>query len=321
MQHVTGAVLLVVGLGVHVTGVPLHVAHGFCGDSALEAEVEAAGHVGDIVVTGTDVAEAVVGVGGLTQTLGGGGVQAVVGEELGVVRVGRVYGEGAGGGGEAAEAFDPGADDLRYEVDIVVDVVATVHIEGVTAAGGRGGRDLTVVEVAAALEADEWLLAAAVGIGGTGQGAVFPDGIPVGVEAGDPLHVAAVGAGGIVALLGEIITIPGIDDVLLVVLVDRHQRALLAVDARHDGAAGFIAARLCRGTEASLEGQALIALFEHHVDDTADGVGTIDGRTAIQVDFDPLNGGHGDGVEVDGGAAHGGGTRHPLAVQQHQGAL
>ncbi|MNJ39060.1 hypothetical protein D3C77_339230 [compost metagenome] len=104
-------------------------------------------------------------------------------------------------------------------------------------------------------------------------------------------------------------------------LVDRHQRALLAVDARHDGAAGFIAARLGRGTEASLEGQALIALFEHHVDDTADGVGTIDGRAAVQVDFDPLNGGHGDGVQVDGGATHGGGTRDPLAVQQDQGAL
>ena len=159
LQHVTGAVLLVVGLGVHVAGVPLHVTDAFCGDCALEAEVHAAGGVGDIVVTGTDVAEAVVGVGGLTQTLGGGGVQAVVGEELGVVRVGRIDGEGAGGGGEAAEALDPGADDLRHEVHIVVDVVATVHIEGVTAAGGGGGRDLAVVEVAAVLEADEGLLA------------------------------------------------------------------------------------------------------------------------------------------------------------------
>ena len=104
-------------------------------------------------------------------------------------------------------------------------------------------------------------------------------------------------------------------------LVDRHQRTLLAVDACHDGAALLVTALFGRGTEATLEGQAFVALFEHHVDDTADGVGTIDGRAAVQVDFDPLNGGHGDGVQVDGGATHGGGTRDPLAVQQDQGAL
>ncbi|MNH17349.1 hypothetical protein D3C77_339240 [compost metagenome] len=76
-----------------------------------------------------------------------------------VFRVGRVYGEGTGGGGEATEALDPGADDLRHEVHGVVDVVATVHVQGVTAAGSRGGRDLAVVEVTAALEPDEGLLA------------------------------------------------------------------------------------------------------------------------------------------------------------------
>ncbi|MNF49051.1 hypothetical protein D3C84_303140 [compost metagenome] len=125
-------------------------------------------------------------------------------------------------------------------------MVATVNIQGVTAAGGGGGRDLTVVEVTAVLEADEGLLATAVGVGGARQRTVFPDGIAVGVEAGDPLHVAAVGAGRIVALLGQIIAIAGIDDVFLVVLVDRHQRAFLAIDASHDGAAGLIAARLGR---------------------------------------------------------------------------
>ena len=200
-------------------------------------------------------------------------------------------------------------------------MVATVHVQGVAAAGGRGGRDLAVVEVTAVLEPDEGGLTGAIGIGGAGQGAVFPDGVAVGVKTRDPLHVAAVGAGGVVALLGKIVPIATVDDVLLVVLVDRHQGALLAGHPCHDGAALLVAALFARGANAALEVQPFVALFEHHVDHATNGVGTVDGGAAVQVDLDPLNGGHGDGVEVDGGAAHGGGTRYPLAVQQNQGTL
>lgn len=76
-----------------------------------------------------------------------------------------------------------------------------------------------------------------------------------------------------------------------------------------------------RAADAALEGQALIALFEHHVDDTADGIGAIDGRATIQVHFHSFNRRHGNGVQVDGGTTHGGRAGDTFAIQQDQGAL
>ena len=209
--------------------------------------------------------------------MSGGGIQAVVGEKLGVFRVGRIYGKNPCRGCKATETLDPGADDLGHEVDVVVNMITAIQIESVTAAGGSSGSNLTVVEVATAFKIGEGLLAGAVCIGCTRQRTIFPDGVAIAIQASDPFHVAAIGAGGVVALFGEIVAITAVNDVFFVVLVDCHQGAFLAGDTGDDGATLLVTALFGRAADAALEGQALIALFEHHVDDTADGIGAIDG--------------------------------------------
>ncbi|MGC4113519.1 MAG: hypothetical protein QM765_02400 [Myxococcales bacterium] len=56
------------------------------------------------------------------------------------------------------------------------------------------------------------------------------------------------------------------------------------------------------------------------VDHAADGVGAVDGRGAVLEDLDPLDGGHGDGVQVDGGVGAGAARDEAAAVDEHEGA-
>ena len=78
-------------------------------------------------------------------------------------------------------------------------------------------------------------------------------------------------------MLGEVVTVTAVDDVFLVVLIDSHQGAFFTGNAGDDGTALLVTTVFTRAANSPLEGQSFVTLFQHHVDDAADGVGTIDG--------------------------------------------
>ena len=194
-------------------------------------------------------------------------------------------------------------------------MIAAVDINGVPGTGSGLGGDLGKVEAAGGTDRHE----AGAGIGAVD--AVQGTGDRLAGGGIDALDVAAIQAGSRRALQRQVVAILVVDLVLDVVFVHHHQGALLPGDAADDGAALLVTTLFGGRADTALEFQPFIVLFQDDVDDTADGIGTVQSRAAVQVHFYPLHRRHGDGVEVDGAATHGRRTGDPLAVEQHQGAL
>src|SRR5690606_6223087 len=87
----------------------------------------------------------------------------------------------------------------------------------------------------------------------------------------------------------------------------------------HGGEGEGLAVALVGDVVLGLEFDAVELPLRDDVDDTGHGIGAVDGGGAVPEDLDPVNDGHGQGVQVhhavdaDGGRA--------LAVDQHQGPV